>query len=73
LHLLFAVQLFFFTQRRIFKNAAMGRQRAAVAAVNLPLRLQNVEVFANRNLGGVEVFRQMSYKHTAVVLHHFND
>ena len=68
-----AVQLFFFTQRRVFKNAGLGGQCATMAAMNLPLRLQNIEILANGDLRSMEVFGQTSDQHTTLVFHHLDD
>jgi hypothetical protein len=38
--------------------------------MNLPLRLQNVEVLADRDLRSVELRGQASDQHTAIVFHH---
>lgn len=51
-----AVQLLFYTQGGIFKNASLRGQRATVTAVDLPLRLQKIEVFADSDLRSAELF-----------------
>ena len=52
------VQLFFFAQGGIFERALAGGESSAVRAVHQAVRVQDLEVFANRNLRGFELAGQ---------------
>ncbi len=49
------VELFFFTQRGIFERTFPRRQCASMRAMNQTMRMQNLQIFANRNLRGFEL------------------
>src|SRR5580693_8128305 len=45
-HLLFTVQLLFFTQRRIGQSSRWYRQRTAMSALDYPLTVEEFQIFA---------------------------
>ena len=53
------VQLLFFAQRGIFQRAFARRQSAPVRAVHQAMRVQDLEVLANRNLRGFKFAGQV--------------
>ena len=50
-----AVELFLLAERAIFERAVARGKRAAVSVVDHPVSVQDLEISANRNLGGFEV------------------
>jgi hypothetical protein len=50
-----AVEPFLLAERGIFDGAVARGNRAAVSAVDRPVSLQDIEILADRNLGGFEV------------------
>ena len=67
------MELLFFPQRRIFEGALSCWQRTPVRSMDAALALKNIQIFANSDLGGAELFRQISHQDAAVLIQNLDD
>ena len=60
------MELFFLAERGIFERAVARGKGAAVRAVDRPVSVQEIEIFPNRNLRGLEVAREFGDQNPAL-------
>src|SRR4029077_15098016 len=73
LHLLPAVKLLFLAQRRIEQSTGLHGQRAAVGSLDDPLAVEELEIFADRDLRNTEMPGQIFDEHASIPVQESKD
>jgi len=72
-HFFLTVKFLFFSQRGVFECAFARGQGSAVSAVNQTVGMQDLEILANRNLGGFEMAAEFGDQDPALAVEQFDN
>jgi hypothetical protein len=66
--LCFAVELLFLAQRRIEQGAGLHGQRAAMSTLDDPLAVEELQIFADRDLRNTEMAGEIFDEHASIAV-----